>query len=114
MSSAASAAPWSGKAGGSASAGTRSLPKGPRAVGGEGWRFAIGGHRFFPKVPEVERWWHPVLPDEDFLPRPRMSRILYAGKLFDYPLKPMNALTNLGIVEAVRSVASYVKAKVSP
>jgi len=80
----------------------------------EGWRFDIGGHRFFTKVPEVERWWHTVLPDEDFLSRPRMSRILYAGKLFDYPLKPMNALTNLGIVEAVRSVASYVKAKVSP
>jgi protoporphyrinogen oxidase len=71
-------------------------------------------HRFFTKVPAVERWWHEVLPDEDFLSRPRMSRILYAGKLFDYPLKPMNALTNLGVVEAVRSVASYVKAKIRP
>jgi len=43
-----------------------------------------------------------------------MSRILYAGKLFDYPLKPLNALTNLGVVEAVRSVASYVKARPRP
>jgi protoporphyrinogen oxidase len=85
-----------------------------RTVEREGWRFDIGGHRFFTKVPAVERWWHEVLPDEDFLSRPRMSRILYAGKLFDYPLKPMNALTNLGVAEAVRSVASYVKAKVRP
>jgi len=85
-----------------------------RTVEREGWRFDIGGHRFFTKVPEVERWWHEVLPDEDFLSRPRMSRILYAGKLFDYPLKPMNALTNLGVAEAVRSVASYVKAKMRP
>ena len=85
-----------------------------RTVEREGWRFDIGGHRFFTKVPAVERWWHEVLPDEDFLSRPRMSRILYAGKLFDYPLKPMNALTNLGMVEAVRSVASYVAAKARP
>jgi protoporphyrinogen oxidase len=85
-----------------------------RTVEREGWRFDIGGHRFFTKVPAVERWWHEILPDEDFLSRPRMSRILYAGKLFDYPLKPMNALTNLGVVEAVRSVASYVWAKVRP
>jgi protoporphyrinogen oxidase len=85
-----------------------------RTVEREGWRFDIGGHRFFTKVPEVDRWWHTVLPDEDFLSRPRMSRILYAGKLFDYPLKPMNALTNLGVVEAVRSVASYARARVRP
>jgi protoporphyrinogen oxidase len=85
-----------------------------RTVEREGWRFDIGGHRFFTKVPAVERWWHTVLPAEDFLSRPRMSRILYAGTLFDYPLKPMNALTNLGPVEAVRCVVSYLKARVRP
>ncbi len=85
-----------------------------RTVEREGWRFDIGGHRFFTKVPAVERWWHEVLPEEDFLSRPRMSRILYAGKLFDYPLKPVNALRNLGLVEAIRSVASYVAAKLRP
>ncbi|OMQ14647.1 FAD-dependent oxidoreductase, partial [Modestobacter sp. VKM Ac-2676] len=85
-----------------------------RTVEREGWRFDIGGHRFFTKVPAVERWWHDVLPDEDFLSRPRMSRILYDGKLFDYPLRPVNALVNLGVVEAVRSVASYLRARVRP
>ena len=53
----------------------------------EGWRFDIGGHRFFTKVPEVEALWHEILPDEDFLMRPRMSRIFYRGKFYDYPLK---------------------------
>ena len=53
----------------------------------EGWRFDIGGHRFFTKVPEVEALWHEILPDEDFLMRPRMSRIYYHGKFYDYPLK---------------------------
>jgi protoporphyrinogen oxidase len=80
----------------------------------EGWRFDIGGHRFFTKVPEVEALWHEILPDEDFLLRPRMSRIFYGGKLYDYPLKAGNALRNLGPVEAVRCVASYAWARVRP
>jgi len=85
-----------------------------RTVEREGWRFDIGGHRFFTKVPEVEAFWHEILPDEDFLLRPRMSRIFYDGKYYDYPLKPANALKNLGFIEAVRSVGSYGWAKVHP
>ncbi|HSP37967.1 MAG TPA: NAD(P)/FAD-dependent oxidoreductase [Frankiaceae bacterium] len=80
----------------------------------EGWRFDIGGHRFFTKVPEVEALWHEILPDEDFIMRPRMSRIFYDGKLFDYPLRGMNALKNLGILEAVRCVLSYMWVRVRP
>ena len=80
----------------------------------DGWRFDLGGHRFFTKVPEVERLWHEILPDADFLQRPRMSRILYEGNMFDYPLKPLNALRGLGPVEAVRCVASFLKAQLRP
>ena len=85
-----------------------------RTVEREGWRFDIGGHRFFTKVSQVEALWHEILPDEDFLLRPRMSRIHYREKLFDYPLKASNALGNLGIVEAVRCVGSYLWAQVRP
>ncbi|HWH34542.1 MAG TPA: NAD(P)/FAD-dependent oxidoreductase [Acidimicrobiales bacterium] len=85
-----------------------------RTVERDGWRFDIGGHRFFTKVPEVEALWHEILPDEDFLLRPRMSRIFYDGKYYDYPLKASNALRNLGVVEAVRCVASYAWARVRP
>ncbi len=91
------------------------------AVGGisqtverDGWRFDIGGHRFFTKVKEVEALWHEILADEDFLLRPRMSRIFYEGKYYDYPLKPLNVLKNLGFVEAVRCILSYVWARVRP
>ncbi|HUF32502.1 MAG TPA: NAD(P)/FAD-dependent oxidoreductase [Acidimicrobiales bacterium] len=80
----------------------------------DGWRFDIGGHRFFTKVREVEALWHEILPDEDFLMRPRMSRIFYGGKFYDYPLKAGNALRNLGVVEAVLCVLSYVWARVRP
>jgi protoporphyrinogen oxidase len=80
----------------------------------DGWRFDIGGHRFFTKVEEVEALWNEILPAEDFLLRPRMSRIFYDGKYYDYPLKASNALKNLGIIEAVRCVLSYAWAQIHP
>ncbi|MEZ5261335.1 MAG: NAD(P)/FAD-dependent oxidoreductase [Acidimicrobiales bacterium] len=85
-----------------------------RTVERDGWRFDIGGHRFFTKVPEVEAFWHEVLADGEFLRRPRMSRIFYGGKFYDYPLKAMNALRNLGFVESLRCVGSYAWARVRP
>ncbi len=91
------------------------------AVGGisrteqrEGWRFDLGGHRFFTKVPEVRRLWREFLPAEDFLSRPRLSRIMYRGKLFDYPLKPLRALRQLGPVEALRCLSSFAWARLRP
>ncbi|HEY5334610.1 MAG TPA: NAD(P)/FAD-dependent oxidoreductase [Mycobacteriales bacterium] len=80
----------------------------------DGWRFDIGGHRFFTKVKRVSDLWHEILPADQFLLRPRMSRIFYNGKLYDYPLKAGNALKQLGIVEAVRCVLSYAAARVRP
>jgi len=69
--------------GGRARAGLR--PRGiSRTVERDGWRFDIGGHRFFTKVVPVEEFWHEILPDDDFLLRPRMSRIFYGGKYYDY------------------------------
>lgn len=85
-----------------------------RTVERDGWRFDLGGHRFFTKVPRVEEFWHSVLPDEDFLLRPRMSRIYYNGRFYDYPLRALNALRNLGVREAILCVASYAWVRVSP
>src|SRR5207244_1600566 len=85
-----------------------------RTVERDGWRFDIGGHRFFTKVKEVESFWHEILPDEDFMLRPRMSRIYYEGKYYDYPLKASNALKNLGLWEAFLCVMSYLWARIRP
>ena len=91
-----------------------------RIVGGisrteshNGYRFDIGGHRFFTKVPEVEEMWHEVLGD-DFITRPRLSRIFYRDKFYAYPLKIFNALGNIGPYEAGRILISYMKWKVRP
>ena len=85
-----------------------------RSAERDGWRFDIGGHRFFTKVRDVERVWHEILPPEDFLLRPRMSRIYYNGKFFDYPLRAVNALRGLGVIEATRCVLSYMWARIRP
>jgi protoporphyrinogen oxidase len=85
-----------------------------RSAERDGWRFDIGGHRFFTKVRAVEDLWFEILGPEDFLRRPRLSRIYYRGKFYDYPLSPMNALRNLGPIEAVRCVGSYLWVRVRP
>jgi protoporphyrinogen oxidase len=85
-----------------------------RTVNADGWRFDIGGHRFFTKVPRVEAFWHEILPEEDFLIRPRQSRILYNGKFFDYPLKPFDALGKLGFFRAMLCGFSYLWARIRP
>ena len=84
-----------------------------RTVCHDGYRFDIGGHRFFTKVPEVRALWREWLGD-DFLERPRMSRIYYRGRFFDYPLRPMDALIKLGPVETGRIVLSYLRARLAP
>jgi protoporphyrinogen oxidase len=84
-----------------------------RTVNYKGFLFDIGGHRFFSKSQAVEDLWTELLPD-DFLQRPRSSRICYGGKFFSYPLKPLEAFIKLGPVESALCVLSYFKAKLFP
>ena len=83
-----------------------------RTVERDGWRFDIGGHRFFTKVRAVEQVWHEILPDEAFLLRPRMSRIYYRGKFIDYPVRAMNVMTKLGVWESFLCVCSYIGVRI--
>lgn len=76
----------------------------------KGYRFDIGGHRFFTKVPEVEALWHEVLGSE-FIEVPRLSRIYYGGKFYHYPIDIWDTLGNLGPIESVRVIASYLRAQ---
>ena len=96
------------------------VEKDPNQVGGlartveyKGYRFDIGGHRFFSKNEEVEELWTEILGDE-MLTRGRLSRIYYRGRFFAYPIKAVNALWNLGPVEAVLCLASYARARLQP
>lgn len=79
----------------------------------KGFRFDLGGHRFFTKSTEVNDLWSNTL-QKDFITRPRLSRIYYKEKFFDYPIKPMNALKNLGLAESCIIMFSYLKSKAFP
>jgi protoporphyrinogen oxidase len=96
------------------------LERDPVNVGGisrtesyKGFRFDIGGHRFFSKSAEIEALWQEILGDQ-FIDRPRKSRIFYRGKLFDYPLRAVDALLKLGILESFLCMASYARARLMP
>ena len=79
----------------------------------KGFHFDMGGHRFFTKVEEVKKMWQDVLGGE-FLRRPRLSRIYYNGKFFFYPLKPLNALLGLGVLQSILIVLSFVRWQLFP
>ncbi|MBN8831905.1 MAG: NAD(P)/FAD-dependent oxidoreductase [Sphingomonadales bacterium] len=96
------------------------IEKDPHQVGGisrtvehEGFRFDIGGHRFFSKSKEVVDLWNEILP-HDFIDRPRMSRIYYQGKFYSYPLRAFEALRNLGVMRSALCMLSYMQAKLAP
>lgn len=91
-----------------------------RMVGGisrtdeyKGYRFDIGGHRFFSKSGEINALWREILGDQ-FITRSRMSRIYYDRKFFHYPLKPADALLKMGVIRATQAVLSYARAKLRP
>lgn len=81
-----------------------------RTVQYKGFRFDIGGHRFFSKSEEVENLWTEILPD-GIISRPRSSRLLYRGKFYSYPLQALEVLENLGIWQSFLCVGSYCKVK---
>src|ERR1041384_6056959 len=96
------------------------IEKDPTYVGGisrtvryKDFLFDIGGHRFFSKAKEVVDLWHEILPD-DFIARPRLSRIFYGGKYYSYPLSAFEALRNLGLFTSAACMLSFAYAKAFP
>ena len=84
-----------------------------RTVNYKGFLFDIGGHRFFSKSKEIVDLWNEILPD-DFIERPRLSRIYYRNKFYAYPLKAFEALANLGVFTSSICMASFAWAKAFP
>ncbi len=96
------------------------LERDPEYVGGiaktvryRGYRFDLGGHRFYTKHPSIEALWHVMLPEE-FLTVARLSRIYYEGKFFRYPIELADALPKLGLIRSRRILASYLRARLRP
>ncbi len=79
----------------------------------DGFRFDLGGHRFFTKAKEVDDLWHEIM-DEEFLKRPRQSRIYWNKKYLEYPLQGMDVIKQLGPIELTRVLFSYLVAAIKP
>jgi len=79
----------------------------------KGFSFDMGGHRFFTKALEVNQMWREVLGD-DFLRRPRLSRIYYDKTFFYYPLRLLNVLIGLGLWQSLLIVLSCVRWQLFP
>lgn len=84
-----------------------------RTIRQDGFCFDIGGHRFFSKSAMIMSWWREIL-GPDLLVRPRKSRIFYGGKFYPYPLDLWPTLRNLGVVESLRCLLSYLEARLFP
>ena len=82
-----------------------------RTIDHNGYKFDFGGHRFFTKNQEVQKFWQDLL-QEDFLERPRLSRIYYCQKFFAYPIKLFDALLKLGLKESILVGLSLIKTRI--
>lgn len=68
----------------------------------------LGPHRFFSNDPRVNKVWLELV-GHDYDMVNRLTRIYYKNRFFYYPLKPINAMANLGLIEAVKCVVSFGK-----
>lgn len=82
-----------------------------RTVLHNGFRFDLGGHRFFTKNERINALIRELMKGE-LVSVPRKSRIYLRGKYFDYPLRPFNALFGLGIPTTARILADYCAERV--
>jgi protoporphyrinogen oxidase len=75
----------------------------------DGYRFDLGGHRFLTRMPRIRSLWDQML-GPDMLTVQRTSRIYYRDRFLHYPLKPLDTLRNVGVIEGGRMIASYLHA----
>lgn len=81
-----------------------------RTVARDGYRFDLGGHRWFTKNEGLNAWFRDLMGDEIVLVS-RVSRIYFGGKFFAYPISVGNVLSNAGLWRCVEAGLSYAAAQ---
>lgn len=81
-----------------------------RTVEHRGFRFDLGGHRWFTKKDELNAFLIDLLGDE-LIWVDRISRIYFDGKFVQYPLKMGNVLGEIGPATGARAVGDFVFSK---
>ncbi len=82
-----------------------------KTIRSNGFRFDLGGHRFFTKEPEIDAFIRNLMGGE-LITVPRHSKIFLRNNYFDYPLRPLNALFGMGVPTTVKIVEDYIAEKV--
>jgi protoporphyrinogen oxidase len=78
-----------------------------RTVHDRGYRFDLGGHRWFTKNEDLNDWFRNLMQDE-IVDVPRVSRIYYHGKFFYYPIRFADILKNTGIVTIIHAGLAFL------
>lgn len=76
-----------------------------------GFRFDLGGHRFFSSDEKINSFVLDLMSDE-LITVARSSRIFMMERYFDYPLRPVNAFFGFGAAKSLRVIADYIMEKV--
>lgn len=77
-----------------------------------GHKADLGPHRFFSRDPRINQFWE-TMAGEDVHHVDRLTRIYFKGRFFDYPLRPLNALKNLGPFTALACLFSYLRGRLA-
>ncbi len=78
-----------------------------RTMEQRGFRFDLGGHRFITDDLGLEHFVRKLLGD-DCLTVPRSSKIVLRKRYFDYPLKPVNAMSGFGPLTSSAIIFDYI------
>ncbi|MBF0505737.1 MAG: FAD-dependent oxidoreductase [Nitrospirae bacterium] len=82
-----------------------------KTIESNGFRFDLGGHRFFTKNQRINSFLNNLMEGE-LISVPRKSTIYLRNKYFDYPLRPANAILGMGVPTTVRIVEDYIAEKI--
>ncbi len=78
----------------------------------KGFRFDTGPHRWYTKNDMVNNWMLKLLGDE-VIKIPRLTRIYFDGKFFNYPVKIKSTLEGMGIWKTTLAVFDYFRSRLS-
>jgi protoporphyrinogen oxidase len=79
-----------------------------KTVEKNGFRFDLGGHRFFTTDDKINAFVRALMGNE-LISVQRSSKIYLHNKYFDYPLKPLNAVFGLGLMTTAGILSDYFK-----
>jgi protoporphyrinogen oxidase len=72
-----------------------------------GYKFDLGGHRWFTKNEDLNSWFRRLMGDEIVWVE-RISRIYYDGGYYSYPISILNVIKNAGFITIMHAGITYL------